>query len=97
MFRYAQIDIATGVCIAILATPVEIEELPEHMIPLSEGEFVNPRDTYENRTWVPAPPPEPVPPGETVEQKFARLEADNANLKSQNAEIILTLVMNNLM
>lgn len=56
------------------------------------GAMVDRTQTELDAEWD-ARPPAP----ETDAEKIARLEADNETLKSQNSEIILTLVMNDLM
>lgn len=81
MFRYAQIDITTGRCIGVSFLSGEIEA--EHMIPLTDEDEVNPNDTFDNGSWIPTPPPDPVPAGESPAEKMARLETENTDLNLQ--------------
>ncbi|MDR6883105.1 hypothetical protein [Bacillus sp. 3255] len=79
MFKYGQIDLATGVCVSVSHLSGEV--VADHMIPLTEEDNVNPGDIYSNGSWTPAPPPEPVDPQPTPDQiKIAQLEQETINL-----------------
>lgn len=89
MYRYAQIDLTTGVCISVSYLSGEVDA--ENMILLSEDDDVNPRDTWDGTAWTPAPPlPEPQPTPEQL--RMAQLEQESADLKQAIAELTM-LVM----
>ncbi|MGF9711707.1 hypothetical protein [Paenibacillus naphthalenovorans] len=84
MYKYAQIDLDTGVCVAVSILSGEV--IADHMIPLTETDDVEPRDIYdkETKTWTKA---EPLPPEHPVPSKIELLEAEIANLNAQNIEL----------
>ncbi|OPH61708.1 hypothetical protein BC351_00250 [Paenibacillus ferrarius] len=57
-YKYAQIDLATGVCVGVSYLLGEV--IADHMIPLTEDQNVNPRDIYDDGIWTPAQTPEPA-------------------------------------
>ena len=85
--RYAQIDLSTGLCISVSYLSGEVDA-PD-MIQLGDDDNVNPGDIYDNGEWIPASPPNPTDPGETNAEKIARLEAENADLKSRIEDLEL--------
>ncbi|MGF9711612.1 hypothetical protein [Paenibacillus naphthalenovorans] len=82
MFKYAQIDVETGVCVGVSILSGEV--VAENMIPLTETDDVEPRDVYDmvTKTWTKAPPPAPPGPTKTdvLDAKVTQLESDNLSL-----------------
>jgi hypothetical protein len=84
-WKYAQIDTATGKCVAVSFLSGEV--IAEHMILLDEEQDVNPRDIYNSDgTWTPAEPI-PVEPDE-----ITLLKQDNEDLNLQIIDLWETLI-----
>lgn len=71
MFKYAQIDVMTGRCQGVSFLSAEV--IADHMILLTEEDEVNPRDTYDNGTWTPAPPIITTPDGPSLQEQIDEL------------------------
>lgn len=58
---------------------------------------VSPGDTWDGTAWTPAPPPDTLPTGPTLEDQIADLQAKNAALEQQlaqtNADLTAVLEM----
>lgn len=59
MYRYAQIDKQTGVCISV--SNLSSEVVAEHMIPLSSNADVQPGDIWDGEAWTRLDPLPPEP------------------------------------
>lgn len=70
MYKYAQIDLATGRCVGVSFLSGEVDNT--NLIPLLEEDVININDTYENGVWIPTPIPEPV---SLLELKLSELNA----------------------
>ncbi|GGF88567.1 hypothetical protein [Paenibacillus abyssi] len=80
MFKYAQIDAATGRCVSVSYLSGEIEST--NMIPLTEADDVKPGDIRNaDGTWT---RPAPVPPQPS---RIDQLEADNLTLMEAVADL----------
>ena len=88
VFKCAQIDPVTGRCVSVSFLFAEV--IADHIIPLSEEDNVNPGDTYDNGTWIPSPPPEPVPEGPSLTDKVAQLEIESVDTMLALAEVYET-------
>lgn len=75
LYRYAQVNRQTGVCISVSYLAGEVES--DDMIPLSPSDDVRPRDIWDGEEWIrPEPSPEPEPEPDRIDQ----LEEESAML-----------------
>ncbi|MEI7027166.1 hypothetical protein [Paenibacillus sp. y28] len=88
-YKYAQIDMATGVCFSISNLSGEIEA--KHMIPLDPDEDVQLGDIYVDGEWNrPEPTPEPGPEPD-LRTELEQFKVANADLQAANSDLLLRL------
>lgn len=66
MYKYAQIDIETGVCVSISYLTGEMNA--PHMLPLSPDDDVQPGDVWDGEDWSRPDPPVPDPVADPITQ-----------------------------
>ncbi|MFD0682365.1 MULTISPECIES: hypothetical protein [unclassified Paenibacillus] len=81
MPKYAQINLDTGVCIAVSQLSGEFDD--PKMILLDDNDDVSLFDTLVNGEWVKYVPPDPEPEGPSLEERYNLLEHEKALLEQR--------------